>query len=410
VVAALLREAGADFVETANMADGLRQAAERRFDLVCVAAKLSDGHGAQFCTALRAMPGLVPMPVLALLSASEASQAKALLEAGATEAMDRQEVERIRQFLGIVLPPLPVLRGRVLLVEDDVAEAETLLAALRNLGLEASCVAHPNHALTRIRDQPVDLLITEAMLHGPVSGAGLIREVRGLPGAEGRTPVLAMSSQADPVRRIEVLRSGADDFIPRPVVPEELAVRVERLLRGKRREEESEAHRATFEALALTDPLTTLNNRRFLSEVAPMYLADARRHGFAISVVVVDIDHFENITHTYEPQICEEVLRSIGRLLRRECRRGDVAVRCKDDQFVLLLSHCGLPDAKIKAETLRSRIAGLRPCGVAVTVSVGVSQAQDAPGEGFAEVFARAGRAADAATRGGHDRVVVAEI
>jgi two-component system cell cycle response regulator len=86
-----------------------------------------------------------------------------------------------------------------------------------------------------------------------------------------------------------------------------------------------------------------------------------------------------------------------------------VAVRCKHDQFVLLLSHCGISDAKLKAETLRSRIAALRPCGVGVTVSIGVAQGRDAPAEGFAELFTRAGQAAQAAAQGGHDRVVVSE-
>ena len=66
-------------------------------------------------------------------------------------------------------------------------------------------------------------------------------------------------------------------------------------------------------------------------------------------------------------------------------------------------------DAHVKGETLRSRIAGLRPCGVDITVSVGVAQAKDAREEGFAEVFARAGQAAQLASQGGHDRVIVAE-
>jgi two-component system cell cycle response regulator len=409
MLAALLRDAGADFVEAASLAAGLRKATEQRFDLICVAAKLRDGTGAQFCSALRATPEMAPIPVLVLMSDPEPDKVKALLDAGATEVLDVREIERVRQFFGTVLPPLPVLRGRALIVDEDVRAAEALLAVLRHLGLEADHVADTNSALLRVRKESIDLLIVGAMLEAPMPGAALIREVRALPGAEGRTPILAMASQTDPVRRIEVLRCGADDYIPKPVLAEELTVRVERLLRGKRREEESEAHRATFEALALTDPLTTLNNRRFLSEVAPMYLADARRHGFQLSVIVADLDQFDQITHTYEPSICEEVLRSVGRLLRRESRRGDVAVRCKDDEFVLLLPHCGMQEARLKAEALRSRIAALRPCGVGVTISAGVAQVQEAVAEGFAEVFARAGRAAQAAAQGGRNRVIAAD-
>jgi two-component system cell cycle response regulator len=331
------------------------------------------------------------------------------LAAGATEVMDDKEIERLRQFLSLVLPPLPVLRGRVLVVEDDLSAAEEIANVLRSLGLEASLVSDPNRALRQIRQQPLDLLISATMLHAPVTRAALIREVRTLPGSDGRTPILAIVSQLDPVRKVEVLRSGADDVIAKPVLAEELTVRVERLLRRKRREEENEAHRATFEALALTDPLTTLNNRRFLGEIGPMYLAEARRHGYPLCVIVVNVDHFEHILSTYESAISDDVLRLIGRLLRTECRRGDVAVRCKDDQFMLLLSHCSIADAQVKVETLRSRIAGLRPCGVDITVSVGVAQAKDAREEGFAEVFARAGQAAQLASQGGHDRVIVAE-
>jgi two-component system cell cycle response regulator len=230
--------------------------------------------------------------------------------------------------------------------------------------------------------------------------------VRTLPGAEGRTPILALASPLDTVRRIDVLRSGADDFVPKPVFAEELTMRVERLLRRKRKEEENEAQRATFEALALTDPLTTLNNRRFLSEIGPMYLADAQRHDHPLSVVVMNIDQYAEIAHNCEPAICEEVLRSIGRLLRRESRREDVAVRSKDDQFVLLFSHCALPEAKVKAEALRAHVANLRPFGVTVTVSAGVAQAQHRRGEGFAEVFTRANQGAVAAALAGGDRVI----
>ncbi len=408
VFATLLREAGAEFAEAASMAEGLELVARRRFDLICVADQLPDGSGSQFCATLREAPAAAPVPILVLSPEPEAEKVKALREAGASDILDRHDVERVRQFLALVLTPVPTLAGRVILVDDDGEEAALVVSTLRGLGLDVQHVTEPTQALTRVRDEPVDVLITAPLLQAPVSGAGLIRELRALPGSEGRTPVLAITSPTDPARRIEALRSGADDFIPQPVVAEEITVRVERLVRSKRRQEESEAQRASFEALALTDPLTTLNNRRFLVEIAPMYLAEARRHGFPLSAILVDIDRFDHITHTYTPPICEEVLRSIGRLLRGECRRGDVAVRCKDDEFVLLMSHCALPDAQIKAESLRARIAELRPCGVAVTVSVGVAQARGAAGEVFADVFSRAARAVLMARQGGSDRVVVA--
>jgi len=235
VLAALLLETGANFAEAAGMAVALRKTAQQRFDLVCVAVQPQNGAVAQFCRTLRAAPKTSIIPILALVSNPTPDDVKALLAAGATEVMDDKEVERLRQFLSLVLPPLPVLRGRVLVVEDDVSAAEEIANVLRSLGLEASLVSDPNRALRQIRQQPIDLLISATMLHAPVTGAALVREVRTLPGSDGRTPILAIVSQLDPVRKVEVLRSGADDVIAKPVLAEELTVRVERLLRRKRR-------------------------------------------------------------------------------------------------------------------------------------------------------------------------------
>jgi PleD family two-component response regulator len=67
-----------------------------------------------------------------------------------------------------------------------------------------------------------------------------------------------------------------------------------------------------------------------------------------------------------------------------------------------------MPEARVKAEELRAQVANLHPCGVAVTVSAGVAQADTVRGEGFAEVFKRAAQAALAASQAGHDRVVIA--
>ena len=123
VLAALLREAGAEFAEAASMVEALQQVGRRRFDLVCIADQLPDGTGAKFCTAVRDAPDTAPMPILVLSPEPEAETVKTLREAGASDIMDRHDVERVRQFLAMVLTPLPVLNGRVVVVDDDAEEA-----------------------------------------------------------------------------------------------------------------------------------------------------------------------------------------------------------------------------------------------------------------------------------------------
>ena len=168
--------------------------------------------------ALRDAPDAAPIPILVLSPEPEAREVKALREAGASDIMDRHDVERVRQFLAMVLTPLPVLSGRVMLVDDDPEESSLVLDALRNLGLEVHQVASAAHGLDASAGPASGRADHRPAAAAPISGAGLIRELRALPGSEGRTPVLAIIRGHRSRAPDRGLRSGADDFIPRPVV------------------------------------------------------------------------------------------------------------------------------------------------------------------------------------------------
>jgi diguanylate cyclase (GGDEF)-like protein len=165
-----------------------------------------------------------------------------------------------------------------------------------------------------------------------------------------------------------------------------------------------------LEALATTDPLTGLSNRRALDAALHRDLARADREKTPVSVLAVDVDHFKTFNDTYGHAAGDQVLRVVANLLGGGLRACDLPCRTGGEEFLVILPGTDLDGALIAAERLRARVAGerigLTGCEVSVTVSIGVA-ATRGPGCANAarDLVDRADAALYAAKRAGRNRV-----
>jgi len=162
--------------------------------------------------------------------------------------------------------------------------------------------------------------------------------------------------------------------------------------------------------LAATDELTGLQNRREVQLRIDEEMSRSRRHHQALSVLVGDLDHFKRVNDTHGHDAGDEVLRAIGRRLRRNLREEDLAVRWGGEEFLLVLPSTTAEEAARVAEKLRELI-GQTPihCAggpVAVTISFGV--AAFAGETTVRELIKRADDALYRAKRTGRNRVCLA--
>jgi diguanylate cyclase (GGDEF)-like protein len=134
------------------------------------------------------------------------------------------------------------------------------------------------------------------------------------------------------------------------------------------------------ERLARTDPLTKLANRRGLDE-ALQSIATELRDGDAVSLVLVDIDHFKQVNDRYTHIVGDLALRAVADALQAQSRQRDVAARWGGEEFALLLRDCGREQALAVAERIRAAVQALDCSGFApglhVRVSAGVATADD---------------------------------
>jgi diguanylate cyclase (GGDEF)-like protein/PAS domain S-box-containing protein len=125
--------------------------------------------------------------------------------------------------------------------------------------------------------------------------------------------------------------------------------------------------------LAALDGLTQLRNRRAFEERLEDETRRWRRHGNEVSLVLLDIDHFKEYNDTYGHPKGDEVLRAVGRLLRRSLRAADFAARYGGEEFAVILPNTNAAGSLVVAEQLRRTIEGATWEDRAITASIGVA-------------------------------------
>ena len=138
---------------------------------------------------------------------------------------------------------------------------------------------------------------------------------------------------------------------------------------------------ARLDALARTDPLTGLANRRAFLEHAQAFLSAAARSGAPLALLLLDIDRFKAVNDRFGHGAGDAVLRAVAAALRGAIRVGDLPVRWGGEEFAVLLPGTDLPAAVALAERLRAAVRdGVpHPAGGRVTVSIGAARLGPGP-------------------------------
>ena len=118
---------------------------------------------------------------------------------------------------------------RVLLIDDDEALAPPLATYLRRFDLVLEAATRPSTGLALLRSQPFDAVILDVMLP-EMDGFELCRAIR----RESDVPIVMLTARGEVMDRIVGLELGADDYLPKPFEPRELAARLQTILRRQR--------------------------------------------------------------------------------------------------------------------------------------------------------------------------------
>lgn len=376
-------------------------------DLICVAMHLEDMDGIEFVQKLRELEQHADTHVVMLTTNDDRTTLSRAMKAGVNEIFRKEHLNKLLEYVTGWAQKIKLeqIHGNILYVEDNKATALVVSEQLKHIGYSIHNVATGTAALDLLATQKFDLLMVDYVLEGSMTGLELVQEIRRIQTQPFESPILVLSSQEDDEKKVEILQSGANDYLDKRASREEMMVRVNNLIRTKRLFEQVQYQQEKLQHLAMTDQLTSLHNRHYLFEAAPQKISEAQRHQFPVALIIADLDKFKNINDTYGHAVGDDVLKATGLLLRTLCRKEDIVARFGGEEFVVLLSHCSHQQALDKAESIRAAVVELMPAQIQVSASFGVASLKAGEKLSFNELFNYADGAVYDAKNKGRNRV-----
>jgi len=166
---------------------------------------------------------------------------------------------------------------------------------------------------------------------------------------------------------------------------------------------------AVSEETTITDPLTGIMNRHGITISVLDAMSLGERYGHPLAVALLDIDHLRNLNIEYGRDFGDQVLATVAGIIADSLRMPDKVGRFMGQQFLIVLPHTDINDAKAIAERTRALIAdydfdagGQR---VKLTTSIGVTQYQQ--NEDLESLLSRAGDGIEQARQSGRNKVAI---
>jgi len=313
---------------------------------------------------------------------------------------------------------------RVVLVDDDPIVQQAIRVQLEAHGMHVVVADTGPEGYERIREIRPGLCIVDWMLPG-MDGLDLVREVRRDSATRG-VYVIMLTARNSPAELREAFEAGVDDFLGKSPNTGEFTSRLRAAMRiielqqelKQQFEEVSNLNSQLVElncqlqAMATTDALTGLSNRRDTLEKLGYLWQQWTRHRAPLCVAFVDIDHFKRINDTHGHDAGDDVLRHFAGLLSDDRRVTEVIGRYGGEEFVLGMPLQTLHQAVTAMERLREHVQ-FRPIlasagDVPVTVSIGVAQSAEWM-TSLDDLVRAADKALYTAKRTGRNRVCVAD-
>ena len=258
---------------------------------------------------------------------------------------------------------------KVMVVEDSAPFRSALKKILTSLQFQVFTAAHGEEAMNYFTDNP-DIKLALCDYRMPVKdGLEVLKEIRAI-GDKNQIGVLMMTSPSENVNGAIFLKNGANDFIAKPFVKEELICRVNNTIEAM----ENINQIADF---ANKDFLTGVYNRRYFYENMNEYVAYAEEHMEPYVVAMLDIDHFKKINDTHGHNSGDKVLKTLAKKLIDETKGDDLIARFGGEEFFVILKNISNEDAVKFFVNLRANIANckvqLKKEQISFTVSIGVA-------------------------------------
>lgn len=352
-------------------------------DLILLDVMMPGMDGFQVCRKLKEDPEVSHIPVVMVTALSEPSDRVQGLEAGADDFItkpinDTSLFARVRSLVRIKTLidelrlrdksgaqmgmnasdfslNLDVSGAKLMLIDDDMVQSRRLTERLSASTYQVAGFTDHKQALDHARTSPdFDLIIISTQL-SDIDGIRLATQFKAIE-AVRNVPILMLVDEEEQHLMLKGLELGVNDYIITPVDFNEMAARVKTQVRRKKYQEALRSNYQESVSMAVTDGLTRLYNRHYLDTHLKNLARQAGEQARALSVMILDMDHFKSVNDTYGHNVGDEVLQQLAAVIMNTIRSADLAARYGGEEFVILMPETDASRAYEAAERLRRNV------------------------------------------------------
>lgn len=407
-------------------------------DIVLLDIMMPEMDGFEVCSRIKANPAVSHIPVVMVTALDQAEDRNTGLNVGADDFLTKpvnetQLFARVKSLVRLklltdelrlravttrdiavrdLLDPAKADasdKPRVLLVDERRSAFERISGILR-AHANVEHVTEPQAGLLRAAEGEFDCVIVAAQFTN-FDPLRLCSQMRSLERTRFLPIIMVCDDQGDKfVSR--ALELGVNDYLVRPLDPNEVIARLKTQVRRKRYHEGLRSNVAESVEMSVTDGLTGLSNRRYLDQHLSTLVERAKTRGRELSILITDIDRFKQVNDTYGHAVGDDVLREFSKRLRANIRGIDLACRYGGEEFVVVMPDTSATVAAEVAERLRESIDAMQFAvaggkqQISVTASVGVATLTDRQADTSESILGSADKALYEAKNNGRNQVV----
>ncbi len=392
-----------------NGEEALKVIDEEHPDIILLDVMMPGMDGFEVCRRIRSNPKTAHIPVIMVTALDQAKDRVAGIEAGADDFLTKpvsdlplfarvRSLARLKllmdelrmrettsQNFGISMGDdlnqnVNMRNAKVLLVEDYSRVAERISNYMADIAkIDVDDVASGEISAPNL--DRYDLFIISLSLN-ETDGFRLCSQLRSSE-ITRKIPILVLVEEGDSTQMVKAMELGVSDYITRPVDKNELVARAKSQIRQNRYANSLRRNNQKSIQMAMTDSVTGLYNRHFLSTHLDNLMAKENDKREKVSLLMMDLDKFKVVNDTYGHVSGDEVLKEFADRVTNNIRNIDLAARFGGEEFVIVMPETNLEYARFVAERLCRAIAD-EPFAISgsetpikVTVSIGLALAGD---------------------------------
>ncbi len=283
----------------------------------------------------------------------------------------KENMDSIEQVMEILKRLRKNIGMKILVAEDSASSRKLFKQYLESWNFTVLEAKNGKEALNIIhkKGDEISMLLVDNYMP-EMDGVSLTKKVRNI-FSKSRLPIIGMSGEDGGAGTAFFLKSGANDYIHKPFLVEELYCRIVHNI-------ETSEYIEAIRGMAEKDFLTNIYNRRSFFNYSRKLFSSMKRGNITLSVAMLDIDHFKQCNDTYGHDAGDKVLIFIAQSLSRFFRNEDIVARMGGEEFCVCCVNMDKRNIRNKFDSFRRHIENTpvryKDQTIHISISIGICQ------------------------------------